>query len=399
MSAIRTLTALTVLTAIVSCGRQADDFTVMKGPFRQSFTETGHLEAISSVAIMVPRIRWEYGYEFKVIGMLESGTAVKAGDSVVSLDPSSIQKVIITKEEELETQKASSKKQLVQMANNIQDLKAQLRTEEAMFDLRKLELERSKFDTEKNRKVKELEFKQATIRMDKLKRQLRQKPVMDNYDYKIQKIKEDQVLAELQGAREALNAMVLRSPVDGIFQPGDNDRYWPPRSLKLGDRAYSGSRVGKIPDITHMKVRTFVHETDITKIFLNMPVLVRMDALPELAFHAKITDIGRVTGLQDKQMIFRVVVEIDESDLRLKPGMTVSCEYIVSEVDQAVYVPNSCLLREDGKCFVFRKSGRRTVKTEVQAGPSNSHHTQILSGAEPGDPLVPFDEILTKKSA
>jgi multidrug efflux pump subunit AcrA (membrane-fusion protein) len=148
-----------------------------------------------------------------------------------------------------------------------------------------------------------------------------------------------------------------------------------------------------------MKVRTFVHETDITKIFLNMPVLVRMDALPELAFHAKITDIGRVTGLQDKQMIFRVVVEIDESDLRLKPGMTVSCEYIVSEVDQAVYVPNSCLLREDGKCFVFRKSGRRTVKTEVQAGPSNSHHTQILSGAEPGDPLVPFDEILTKKSA
>ncbi len=399
MRAIRILTALAALTALVSCGRNADDYTVMKGPFRQSFTETGNLEAISSVAIMVPRIRWEYGYEFKVIGMAESGKAVKEGDSVVSLDPSSIEKVIITKEEELETQKASSKKQLVQMANNIQDLQAQLRTEEAMFDLRKLELERSRFDTDKNRKIKELEFRQATIRMDKLKRQLKQKPVMDNYDYKIQKIREDQVLAELQGAREALRSMVLRSPIDGIFQPGDNDRYWPPRALKLGDRAYSGSMVGKIPDITHMKVRTFVHETDITKIYLNMPVLVRMDALPELAFHARITDIGRVTSPRDKLMVFRVVVEIEESDLRLKPGMTVSCEYIVSESPDVVYVPNSCLLRENGKCFVYRKTGRRTVKTEVVAGPSNSHHTQILSGAEPGQPLVPFDEILTKKTS
>ena len=121
------------LVAILSgCGNSSGDYTVMKGPFRQSFIETGELDAIGFEAILVPRIRWEYGYAFNIIGMAETGKVVKAGDTVVRLDPSSIEKVIITKEEALENERAASKKQLVQMENNIQDLKAQLRTEQAM---------------------------------------------------------------------------------------------------------------------------------------------------------------------------------------------------------------------------------------------------------------------------
>jgi hypothetical protein len=73
-----------------------------------------------------------------------------------------------------------------------------------MYDLKKLEVERSRFDTENKRRIKELEFQQATIRMEKIKRQIAQKPIMDNYDLRIQKIKEQQVEAELHGAREVL---------------------------------------------------------------------------------------------------------------------------------------------------------------------------------------------------
>lgn len=399
MKAKRVLCVFAIILLFTGCKTQNEEYTVMKGLFRQSFIETGELDAISSVAMLMPPIRWEYGYEFKVISLAETGKLVKEGDTVVRIDPSTIEKVIITKQEALDGARAASKKQEVQMDNNIQDLKAQLRTEQAMFDLKKLELERSKYDTEMNRQIKELDYKQATIRMEKIKRQLAQKPVMDSYDFKILKIKEKQVEAELQGAQEVLNKLFITSPKDGLFQAGYNERYWPPRYLKAGDQVYTGMLVAKLPDINHMKVRTFVHETDFTKVSKGMKVMIRLDALPELAFHGTITDLARVCIQQDKDQVFKVVVAIEESDLRLKPGMTVSCEYICKETENALFVANNCLLKEDGKCYVFLKKGGGAEKTEVKAGPANSHHTLIYSGIEPGKPLVPFDNVLTKKKS
>jgi hypothetical protein len=121
-----------------------------------------------------------------------------------------------------------------------------------------------------------------------------------------------------------------------------------------------------------------------------------LDALPEFAFHGKITELSKICTALEKEMIFKVVVEIEESDLRLKPGMTVSCEYVCNETDNALYVPNSCLLKEDGKSYVFLRKGGSSAKTEVKAGPSNSHHTLIYSGIESGQPLVPFETVLNK---
>lgn len=397
MKATGIVSAFAVL-AMFSCGRsQIDEFSVMRGPFKQSFTETGELEAISSSALVMPRISYQYGYEFKIVGLAEQGKMVKEGDTVIKIDPSTIEKFIITKEEALENEQAAEKKQKVQIENNLQDLRAQLRNEQATYDLKKLELERYKFESEKKRKVKELEFQQATIRLAKIKRQLERRPLLDGYDFKIQKIKVIQGEAELSGAKEVLARLAITSPKDGLFQVGQNMYEWPPKDLKIGDRTSSGMLIAKIPDIFHMKIRTFVNEADFTKIKLGMKVQVRLDALPSVPFHGSITEISRICLPREKERVFKVVVEVEESDLRLKPGMTVSCEYLCMEQEDALFVPNNCLLNEDGKFFIFLKKGGGIRKTEVRTGPSNSHHTLIYSEVEPGQPLVPFEKVLNEK--
>ena len=64
-------------------------------------------------------------------------------------------------------------------------------------------------------------------------------------------------------------------------------------------------------------------------------VLVRLDALPEVAFEGWISDIGLFCHAKDpnkpRQKTFDVEVRLKESDERLKPGMTVSCEFIPSK--------------------------------------------------------------------
>lgn len=384
----------------VSCGKNSmSDYTIKKGPFKQSFTETGELEAISAVALALPRINDEFGNELKILSLAEQGEMIKTGDTVIRIDPSSIQKFIISKQEALEGEKAAEKKQVVQMENNIQEMKATLRSELATYDLKKLEVERGKFESENKRKIKELEFRQSTIRLDKIKRQLQRKPILDNYDYKVQKIKIIQGESDLADAKEVLNKMVIISPAAGLFQLGQNQNEWPPKDLKVGDRVSSGSLLARLPDITHMKVRTSVNETDISKIRIGMPVLVRLDALPEVAFHGSISEIGRacLDAEQGKSKYFKVVVTVKESDLRLKPGMTVSCEYVCYETEDALFVPNNCLLKEGGKSYIFLKKGGSAQKTEVSTGPSNSNHTIIHGSAVPGQPLVPFEIILNEK--
>jgi HlyD family secretion protein len=382
---------------IVSCRTTIEDYTVKKGPFKQSFTETGELEAVSAAALTVPRIRGEFGWDMKILYLADQGEMIKEGDTVIRIDPSSIQKFIISKEEAVESEKAAEKKQIVQMENNIQELKAQLRSEQATYDLKKLEVERGKFESENKRKIKELEFRQSTIRLDKVKRLLEKKPVLDGYDYKIQKIKIIQGESELANAREMLNKLVIISPQAGLFQLGQNRYQWPPKDLKVGDRISSGNLIARLPDIFHMKVRTSVSETDISKITLGMKVLVRLDALPEVPFHGVISEIGGACLESEQGKIFKVVVMIEESDLRLKPGMTVSCEYICFETDQAVFVPNNCILKEEGKSYVFLKKGGSPQKSEVTTGQSNGNHTIVTGSVEPGQPLVPFEEVLKKK--
>lgn len=56
--------------------------------------------------------------------------------------------------------------------NNIQDLRAQLRNEQASYEIKKLQADKSAFESEAVRKVIELEFRQAEIKLAKIQRNL-----------------------------------------------------------------------------------------------------------------------------------------------------------------------------------------------------------------------------------
>ena len=379
----------------VSCStRGSDEYTVMTGPFKQSLIEAGELEAIKASFIAMPQIDWQYGYQFKIIGLAEHGSIVHKNDSVIKIDPSSIYKFIIEKEDLLENEKAAANKQEVQSENNIQELNAQMKSEQAAYDLKKLEVERSQFDTEVKKKIKELEFKQATIKLNKVKRNLQLKPILDNYDSQIQKIHVVQRETELKNLKEILDKFLMRSPIDGIFQIAVNQWTDNPQMWRLGDSPYLGQIIACIPDISRMKAKTYINESEIKKVRAGMKVIVRLDALPSVPFKGIITDIGKICLERDKEKVFNIIVEMTDSDLRLKPGMTVNCEYILYESEKELFVPNNCLLKEKGHSYIFLKRSSSARKTEVKSGQANNYYTIINGDIKQGQKLVPFEKAL-----
>ena len=382
-----------------SCNRKTNEvFTVMSGSFRQSIKQTGELQAVKASFIPMPSIDWQYGYQFKIIGLADHGKIVHKGDSILKLDPTSVYKFIIEREDMLENELADAEKQVVQSENNIQELTAQLKTEQASYDLKNLEVARSKFDSDIKKRIKELEFQQENIKLNKVKRNLDLKPKLDNYDRLIQKIKVVQRQNELNNAKEALKLFLLKSPLDGIFQVAVNDWSDNPQMWKVGDTPYQGQILASIPDVTRMKVKTYINESDAKKVFKGMKVIIRLDALPSVPFNGSITEISKVCVARDKEKVFNIFVGIDESDLRLKPGMTVNCEYVLYESDKNLFVPNNCLLKERGHSYIFLKKGGSVRKVEVQAGAVNINHTVITGEVKAGMKLVPFNDVLNSKN-
>jgi multidrug efflux pump subunit AcrA (membrane-fusion protein) len=366
----------------------------MKGPFRQSVIETGELQAVNSSTLTMPRINYIYGYNFKIVGLAEHGKNVHKGDPVIKVDASSVQKYIIEKQESLENEIASANKLKAQIVNNLQDLKAQLRNEQALYDIKKLGMQSSAFESKGLRRMIELEFRQEEIKLNKIKRNLELRPKLDSLDYRIQQIKVKQKENELKTAQETLNQMTVYSPLEGIFVIQENWRTGQP--IKVGEEVYLGNPVARIPDIRSMKVNGIVMENDISRINPGLNVIVRLDALPSVPFHGKINQIGKVCIQQDDKKVFLTDVLISESDPRLKPGMTVSCEYITYEAENEIYVPNNCILEEDKHFYLFIRKRGKIRKTEVKPGPSNNMYTIVSGDVKSGQALEPPQNILTE---
>jgi multidrug efflux pump subunit AcrA (membrane-fusion protein) len=391
-----TLLIIAVLLLLpASCNNKKESgYMVLSGPFIQSVIETGELQAVHASTMTMPRINSIYGYNLKIIGLAEHGKNVRKGDPVIRVDPSSVQKYIIEKRESLENEIASANKLKAQIINNMQDLKAQLRNEQASFDIKKLQFDKSAFESQATRKVIELEFRQAEIKLDRIKSNLELRPKLDSLDYRIQQIKVIQKENELKAAEETLDQLNVSSPLDGIFVIERNSRTG--QTIKVGDEVYLGNIVARIPDIRIMKVNGIVLENDIGKIKPGLNVIVRLDALPSVPFHGKINKVSRVCIEQDKKKVFLTEVLISETDLRLKPGMTVRCEYITYEGENEIYVPTSCILEENKHFYLFIRKRGKIRKIEVTTGPSNNMYTIVSGDLISGQDLVLPENILTR---
>ena len=314
------------LLCLTSCGKQNKGQAGSKAG-GANIMETGEIAAVNTRSFVLPR--YGYWYEMRVVGILEHGTIVEPGDSIIQLDPSEINRFIIDRESNLETQIANLEKLRVERANGVQEHEAYIKNEIASFNLKKIEFESSRFESERIRKIKELEFEQAKIRLAKEEKKMGLIRTINENDMKIQEIRVRQLQNEIDNAYDILPALTLRTSIGGVFQIARNPRTG--TLVNIGDNIYYGANLANVPELEWMKVNTYINENDFLKIKVGQKVTVRLDALSNVEFEGEISYIGKLCHAKDnksRQKVFDVEVSMLQSDPRLKPGMTVSCEYL-----------------------------------------------------------------------
>lgn len=194
--------------------------------------------------------------------------------------------------------------------------------------------------------------------------------------------------AKLALAQQQLARTEVRADVPGIVVYRTVFFGSEQRKPQVGDQVWANQPLLILPDISRMVVETQVRETDIHKVEKNQHVAVSVEAYPSLKLTGKVTLVGTLAQEEKDRRgtkFFGVTIELNESEPRLRPGMSARVEIQVEERRSALSVPLEAVFEKDGRHFCYVASGRRVREREVVLGPSNQDYVVVERGLRRGE--------------
>jgi len=151
---------------------------------------------------------------------------------------------------------------------------------------------------------------------------------------------------------------VLTAPLDGVVSV---------QNAHVGELA-TGTRTGpiiRIIDPKSLEIEAYISESDIVDLHVGQEAQMTFDALNGTPRKAHITHIDpEATSIQDV-VYFRVRFALDETDERLRPGMSGDIDIITKQSDDAVRIPLRFIRRDDAGTYVFiKKEGSSADNTD-----------------------------------
>lgn len=356
------------------------------GKFEDVVSSSGELIAKNSEDITGPRGLQRYGlYNIKIQDIVAEGSYVNEGDYVCSLDKSDINTRINDIRIELDKAMSQFTQTKLDTSLTLREKRNELENLEFNLKQKEIELRQSKFEPPAT-------IEKIKIDLQKQKDDL--KRAEENYVIKRKQsvAKMAEATAELQQKKNRLTKLEnLQSQFTIIAPKGGMviyKREWD------GDKRKAGSTispwdpaVATLPDLSTMLSKTYINEVDIRKVSEGQVVSLGLDAFPKVKLTGvikRVANVGENRKGNDSK-VFEVEIEVNESDSTYRPGMTTSNNIITHTMEEALQIPLEAVYGEEGKSFVYLKSGVGISKKEVKLGRANDEFVVVLDGIEEND--------------
>ncbi|OGC00554.1 hypothetical protein A2V82_01335 [candidate division KSB1 bacterium RBG_16_48_16] len=374
---------------LVACGIiDGQGHKINQGPFRVTLTETGELQAANLKVISMPSFDWEYGRP-KIVSLEKEGTIVEKGQWVGQVDTTGVARVLGQKRADLEIAIADLNKLLVEQQTELGKLKADLFSAEAAYKLALIDTQRVRFESPSRKKISRLELQNAWISLQKIQQKIESTKRIHQEAVLIEREKIRQVKSSIEKAERTIENFTLKAPANGMIE--HRRRRWGDREkVKIGGEYYPGEGLIGLPDLSRMKVLATVNERDIEKIHLDQKVFARLDAYPKVTFEGKIIRISRTCRKKERDskiIVFDVEVMLDKADPILRPGMTVSAEMMVSELEDVLYVDLECIQEDENGYYLLIRKGSAARRVDVRLGPRNARSVVVYGNVKAGEKI------------
>jgi multidrug efflux pump subunit AcrA (membrane-fusion protein) len=389
-------TALAVLAALfaASCGGSragagsaggpGDDLRVRRGEFVDRFVLTGELQAVDASLLSVPRVP---SSQTSIRWMVEDGAVVRKGERLVEFDNTSFTG-------DLEEKRLARDQAVSDLAQREAELAALETDRELQVEQRRIALEKARFEAAVPRDLlplrdwqeRQLALRRAEIDHAKAMEDLEAQRKSGVEELEQKRIALDRTRREIAAAEEAIDALVLEAPQDGIAVIADHP--WEGRKLQVGDALWSGLPVVTIPELDRMQVAADLSDVDDGRIARGMPAVSRLDAYPDEAFPGRVVDVGAVAQEAKRRSVrrtFPVRVSLERADAdKMRPGMSVRVEVETGRAADALLAPRAGLDLESDPPRARLAGGG---EAEVALGPCNALECVVESGLSEGDRL------------
>ena len=215
-------------------------------------------------------------------------------------------------------------------------------------------------------------------------------------------------------AQTNLRYATIKSPVDGIVVS---------RNVDVGQTVAASFQTPTLftiaQDLTKMEIDTSVDESDISRVRVGQQVSFTVDAYPETRFTGRVRQIRNAPVVTQNVVTYVVVVDVDNKELKLKPGMTANVNIETARKDNVLKIPSAALrfkpkkpLDAKGKPAGMPQAGsKRMVKKAdeqvyilspekspksipVKTGISNDGQVELVVGS-----LKENDEVIVEQSS
>jgi HlyD family secretion protein len=237
----------------------------------------------------------------------------------------------------------------------------------------------------------------------------------------------EQARASLNQAQVNLDYTTIYSPIDGVVIS---------RSVDVGQTVAASLQAPTLftiaEDLKKMQVNTNVAEGDVGRLKEGMKSYFTVDAFPGQRFYGTISTIRNAAQTVQNVVTYDAVIDVDNSDLRLRPGMTANVTVVYDEKNDVPAIPNAALRfrpppevggaasngasasasaprprasarakddASDGARTVWLLRGDHAEQASIHTGLSDGTYTQIVDGdVHDGDQVV-TDAIVANKGS
>jgi HlyD family secretion protein len=288
----RSLLIVTVLAALLfSCKGDTTSYRtepVTRGDIQQSITATGTVNAVTTVLVGT-----QVSGTIKEL-FVDFNSRVKKGQLIAQIDP-----------EMFEAQVAQARANREKADATFQDAERTFKRNQELFS-RNL-VPRSDLDTAET-------------------------------NYFGSKAQLEQAKAALRVAETNLRYTRILSPVDGVVIS---------RNVDIGQTVAASFQTPTLftiaQDLTKMQINTNVAESDIGMVQVGQDVEFTVDAYPDITFKGKVWQIRQAPITVQNVVTYDVVIQVDNRDLRLMPGMTANVTIIIMTKRDVLRITNAVL--------------------------------------------------------
>ena len=147
-----------------------------------------------------------------------------------------------------------------------------------------------------------------------------------------------------------------------------------------------------LPNLTHMQVKTAIHESVLDQIKPGLPVTVCVDAFPDRRFTGSVASVAVLPDqsgwMSSDTKVYETIVTIDEEVEQLKPGMTAVVEIHVVRLEDVLVVPVQAIVQIQSESWCYVDIDGQVEKRILTLGRTNDKFVVLREGINEGDRVV-----------